>query len=74
MTRARAAILCGALAGGIASASPGYGCTILNVTEGGRTYVAANEDWSTDRFYIRVQPARVRRRARWRFERPVATR
>jgi len=58
MTRARAAILCGALAGGIASASPGYGCTILNVTEGGRTCVAANEDWSTDRFYIRVQPAR----------------
>ena len=58
MTRARAAILCGALLGGMASAPPGYGCTILNVTEGGRTCVAANEDWSTDRFYIRVQPAR----------------
>ena len=58
MTRARAAILCGALLGGVVSAPPGYGCTILNVTEGGRTWVAANEDWSTDRFYIRVQPAK----------------
>jgi hypothetical protein len=58
MTRARATILCAALVGGIASARPGYGCTILNVTEGGRTWVAANEDWTTDRFSLRVLPAR----------------
>jgi hypothetical protein len=34
------------------------GCTILNVTGCGGTWVAANEDWSTDRFSLRVQPAR----------------
>lgn len=35
----------------------GYGCTIFNVTHNGRTYVAANEDWTTDRFYLQVKPA-----------------
>jgi predicted choloylglycine hydrolase len=58
MTRARAAILWGALLGALAPVPPLSGCTILNVTGCGGTWVAANEDWSTDRFSLRVQPAR----------------
>ena len=56
ITGIRSALIHGTMIGCIVSFSSSYGCTILNVTQDGTTYVAANEDWTTDRFFLRVQP------------------
>jgi len=57
MLQIRLAFLDASLVVCVAFVPSGYGCTIFSVTQDARTYVAANEDWTTDRFYLQVQPA-----------------
>ena len=55
LSRIRSVLVQGALSACVVFSSC-YGCTIVNVTQDGTTYVAATEDWTTDRFFLQVQP------------------